>query len=123
MILENWIISISIAVIALAFVALVTFVIIALASMKGVVKNLDHKVHAFDPLFRVVSKASNLIEKKAMYTKQFAQEAEEELAEEIAEHNNGYTREKRPKSMAMEAAEWALVGLSLWKQMQKGKKR
>jgi len=109
---ENWLIAISVGVIAIAFVILVIYVILALLSMKRMVNDLDQKVHALDPLFRVVSKAGNVIEKKTDI--------------ELAAVEEAMLREREPPppprrngavNAALEVAEWALVGFSLFQKI------
>lgn len=113
MIWENWLVAISVGIIALAFVALVIFVILALISIKQMLNDVDQKIHSLDPLFRIVSKAGNVMEKKAV--KQLS-EVEERVSEE-----REYQR-SHGVNTAMEIAEWALIGLALWQKF-KDKRR
>ena len=46
----TWLIAVSISVIALAFVALIVFVIMTLISLRKMVDDLDARVRTFDPL-------------------------------------------------------------------------
>ena len=108
MIWEHWLIAISIGIAAIAFVALVVFVILALISMKQMLNDIDQKVHSLDPLFRLVSRAGDVIEKKA--EKQLA-DVEQKIYEERAlPRSNGL-------NTAVEVAEWALIGLALWQKI------
>lgn len=109
---EAWLIAISIAVVALAFAALVIFLIVTLLSVRSMVKDLDHKVHSFDPLFRVVNKAGDAIERKTSRVKQLSEDVEEELEEDLRDQRRGST-----VNTAMEVAEWALIGLALWQKV------
>lgn len=114
---EGWLIAISIGVIALAFVALVIFVILALLSMRRMVQDLDDKVRTFDPLFRVVNKAGNAIERKASKIKQLSEDVEEEVCIERE------CRRDSTVNTAMEVAEWALIGMALWQKIREKKWR
>jgi hypothetical protein len=109
MVWENWTLAICAIIVAAAFLVLVIYVIIALLSMKRIVNDLDQKIHAFDPLFRILTKAGNVIEKK---TDQELAEVEEELYKESEppRRNGGV-------NTAIEVAEWALIGLSLWQKI------
>lgn len=109
---EYWLISISIGVVALAFVALVVYLIKMLVSIKGMVDDLDQKVHSFDPYFRLVNKAGNVIEKKASNIKQLSEEVEEEVQYERREKARDTT-----VNTALEVAEWTLLGLALWQKI------
>lgn len=109
---ETWLISISIGIVALAFVALVIFLIRTLISLCSVMHDLENKVHAFDPLFRVVNKAGDAIEKRATKVKQLSEEVEDELCCERREMKKDNT-----VNTAMEVAEWALIGLALWQKI------
>lgn len=106
---ENWLLSISAIIVAVAFVVLVIYVIIALLSMKRMVNDIDQKIHSFDPLFRVLNKAGNVIEKKT--------------DQELADVEEALYREREPPrrntgvNSAIEVAEWALIGLSLWQKI------
>ena len=111
MTIESSLITISIGIIALAFVALVVFVILSLLSLRQVVKDLDEKVHSFDPLFRVVTKAGIALERKVTKVKQLADEVEESVSEK------GIHRQDGAVNTAMEVAEWAMIGLALWQKI------
>jgi uncharacterized protein YoxC len=100
--------AISVLVIAIAFVILVIFVILALVSIKRMTNDINQKVHAFDPIFRVVSKAGDVIEKKT--DKQIA-DMEAAVSEERELRRSGGV------NTAMEVAEWAMVGLALWQKI------
>jgi uncharacterized protein YoxC len=108
MVWEHWLIGISVVIIAIAFVVLVIFVILALNSMKQMLNDLDQKVRSFDPLFRVLNKAGNVIEKKA--EKQLDDVEESLTREREYKRHNGV-------NAAIEVAEWALVGLALWQKI------
>jgi uncharacterized protein YoxC len=106
---ENWMIAISVLVIAIAFIILVIFVILALVSLKRMTNDLNQKVHAFDPIFRVVSKAGDVIERKT--EKQLADVEAAAASQERELRRNGGV------NTAMEVAEWAMVGLALWQKI------
>lgn len=108
---ESWLIAVSICIIALAFVALIVFVILTLLSLRKMVEDLDQKVRTFDPLFRVVNKAGCAIERKASKIKQLSEEVEEE---EFLERE---TRVDGAVNTAMEVAEWAMIGMALWQKI------
>jgi uncharacterized protein YoxC len=112
MIWEHWLIAVSIGIIAIAFVVLVIYVILALLSMKKMVNDFDQKVHSFDPLFRILTKAGTVIEKKT--DKELA-EVEEEMLRERAAPQPAHKR--NGMHAAIEVAEWALVGLTLWQKI------
>lgn len=107
MIWENWLVAISIGLIAVAFVVLVVFVILALVSMRKTVDDVEHKLHSLDPLFRVVSRAGNVMEKQA----------EKKLADVEAEIRAESLQTRTGTTTAMEVAEWALIGLALWQKI------
>lgn len=106
MIWENWLVATSVGVIAIAFVVLVVYVILALKTTQSMLRDLDLKIHSFDPLFRIVSKAGLVIEKKAT---QELEDVEEALAKE--------PRRSTSVNTAMDVAEWALIGVSLWQKI------
>jgi len=109
MICENWLVAVSIGMIAIAFVVLIIFVILALLAMRRMVMDIDQKVHSFDPLFRVVSKAGSVIERKAAKAKQFSEDVEPRGGSGI--------------NTAMEVAEWAMIGLALWQKIREKRER
>jgi|GEM_PF-5020931 len=112
---ESWLIAISVVIIALAFTALIVFVIMTLLSLRQMVNDLDEKVRTFDPLFRVVNKAGLAIEKKASKIKQ--------LSEDVEEEEPGELQRNRPVNTAMEVAEWAMIGMALWQKIREKKWR
>ncbi len=114
---ENWLIGISIFVIALAFVALVIFLIVTLVSLRHIVTDLDQKVRAFDPIFRVVNRAGEAIEQKTAHMERTVADVDEAVSERYESKKEGGI------STAMEVAEWALIGLTLWQRIQKRKRR
>lgn len=116
MLLDNWIISLSIAIVALAFVALVVFLGITLLSLRKTLSDVDEKIHSLDPLFRVVSKTGDAIEKKANRVRFLAQEVEEQLEEEVEERNTSKL------NTAVEIAQWTLVGVALWQKLRDRRK-
>jgi uncharacterized protein YoxC len=103
---QMWLIAISAGIVAIAFVLLVIYVIRALLTIKSMMNDLDQKVHSFDPLFRVLNRAGSVIEKKA---DRRLSEAEELAEREPYKRSGVHT--------AMEVAEWALVGVSLWQKL------
>ena len=111
MIWEHWLIALSIVIVAIAFVVLVVFVVLALRSMRQMVMDLEEKVHSFDPLFRVVSKAGRAIEKKASNVKQLSEDFDAPVRE------NSELRSSRAVNTAMEVAEWAMIGMALWQKI------
>ncbi len=110
-----WIISISIGIVALAFVALVIFLGVTLLSLRRTIVDLDDKVHAFDPLFRVVSKTGEAIERKTSHVRQLSREVEESIDDESER------RKERVLNTALEVAEWTLVGVALWQKLRERK--
>jgi uncharacterized protein YoxC len=107
----NWLIVASICLVALAFVALVIYLILTLLSLRRMVRDLDDKVHSLDPIFRVVAKAGSAIEKKATHMRQLSEEIEDSTSYECSR------RRDRPVNTAMEVAEWALIGMALWQKI------
>jgi uncharacterized protein YoxC len=114
---ENWVITVSIGVVALACVALIVYLILALLSVRRMVQDLDEKVRTFDPLFRVVNKAGCAIERKASKIKQLSEEVEEEC---VTSHS---PRKEGAVNTVMEVAEWALIGMALWQKLRERKWR
>ena len=112
----TWLIAVSISIIALAFVALIVFVIMTLVSLRKMVDDLDARVRTFDPLLRVVNKAGNAIERKASHIKQLSEDVEEEEAFVHRER-----RRTGGMNTAMEVAEWALIGMALWEKIREKK--
>ena len=109
----TWLIAVSISIAALAFVALIVFVIMTLISLRKMVDDLDRRVRTFDPLLRVVNKAGNAIERKVSHMQQLSEEAEEE--ELVHRGRRGGV------NTAMEVAEWALIGMALWQKIREKK--
>lgn len=114
----NWFIAVSVGVVAIAFVALIIFVIMTLISLRKMVDDLDTRVRTFDPLLRVVNKAGNAIERKTAHIKQLSDEIEDE--EEVVRHES---RRGSAVNTAMEVAEWALIGMALWDKIKEKKWR
>lgn len=112
---DSWIISISIGVIALAFVALVIFLGMTLLSLRRTIVDLDDKIHSFDPLFRVVSKTGNAIERKASHVRQLSDEVDDSITDEQQQ------RRDRILNTALEVAEWTLVGAALLQKIRERK--
>ncbi len=111
-----WILYISVAVIALAFVALVVFLAITLLSLRRTISDVDDKIQAFDPLFRIVSKTGEAVERKAKRSLKHVEEIEEEeFGEEFSE------RKDRVLNTALEVAQWSLVGVALWQKLRERK--
>lgn len=113
--IDSWIISISVGIVALSFVALVIFLGITLLSVRRTIEDVDDKLHSFDPLFRIVSKTSGAIEKKTCRAIELAEEEEEALIDEEQE------RKARVLNKALEVAEWTLVGVALWQKLRERK--
>lgn len=114
---ESWLIAISILIIALAFVALAIFVIVTLLSLRQMVNDLDQKVRAFDPIFRVVNQAGQALERKAAKVEQLSEEIEESVCRKYEHKREGVV------NTAMEVAEWAIIGMSLWQKIQERRRR
>lgn len=112
---EYWIIAISIGIVALAFLALVVFLVVTLLSLRRTIVNLDNKIHAFDPLFRIVNKTGEVIERKTNHIAQLSHEIEESAIEAERHHKD------RILNTAMEVAEWTLVGVALWQKIRERK--
>ncbi|MCC5832713.1 MAG: hypothetical protein JJU12_06695 [Chlamydiales bacterium] len=112
---EFWIISISIAVVAIAFVALVIFLAVTLLSVRKTVADVDDKIQAFEPFFRIVSKTGDVVEKKAKRSLEHAAEMEEEMRKEALEQRD------RILNTAVEVAQWTLVGVALWQKLRERK--
>jgi uncharacterized protein YoxC len=117
MVWENWLIAISVLLIALAFVVLAIFIIVTLLSLKRVVTDLDDKVRAFDPIFRVVNQAGSIIEKKADKIQHALDETGDDICRKCEQRRESHF------NVAMEVAEWAIIGLSLWQKFKERKKR
>ncbi len=107
---SSLIIAISVAVVALALVALIIFLITVLVSLKRtldstqeICQDVEGKLQAFDPLFRIAGRASVRLERKSKRFKHYVEEEEEE--------------DDPALNTAFEAAEWALIGLSLWRKI------
>ncbi len=115
----TWLIAVSISIVALAFVALIVFVIMTLVSLRKMVDDLDTRVRTFDPLLRVVNKAGNAIERKASHIKQLSEDVEEEEEEFVRRES----RRGGAVNTAMEVAEWALIGMALWEKIREKKWR
>jgi len=112
----SWIIAISVIIIAVAFVVLVIFLVMMLVSVKKTVesaermcRDLHMKVDAFDPYFRVITHLGNALEKASI---------SENLEERV-----GARLEKSGKivDIAIDATNWAMIGLSLWKKITGGR--
>ena len=112
---DSWIISISIGVVALAFVALVIFLGVTLLSVRRTVVDLEDKIHTFDPLFRVVNKTNEAIERKSRHVRQLSDEVEESC------HEKQESESGRRLNTVLEVAEWALVGLAIWMKIKERK--
>lgn len=108
---ENWLLTLSVVLAAIAFTALVIFVIVMLLSMRKMVNDLDQKVHSLDPLFRIVSRAGGVMEKR---TERTLYEAERRAEEDLSPRQGG-------TNTVLEVAEWALVGLALWQKIKERK--
>lgn len=114
---ESWLITLSVVIVALAFVALAVFIIKTLLSLRQMVNDLDQKVHDFDPLFRVVNQAGMVIERKAQKVQEFSEEFEESL------NRKKHARRENQSNTAMDVAELAVIGLSLWQKIQERRRR
>lgn len=108
-----WIIAISIGIVALAFLALVIFLGVTLLSLRQTIADVDAKIHAFDPLFRLLAKTGGALERKASCVRQLADEVEVERCtrEEM--------RKKEVFNTALEVAEWTLIGVALWQKIRR----
>lgn len=119
---ENWVIAISVAVVALMFVLLVICVVILLASVcrtlkttQAICTDLEKKVHVFDPLFNVVSGVGQAVKKRACNVQQLAEEMDESYAREKQQKTEGIL------NTALEVVEWSLIGVSLWRRIKERK--
>lgn len=113
MTVTTWIIAISIGIVALAFLALVIFLGVTLLSLRQTIADVDEKIHAFDPLFRLLSKTGGALERKAACVRQLANEIEEEQC------TREQVRKKEVFNTALEVAEWTLIGVSLWQKIRR----
>lgn len=112
---DGLIIAISIAVVAFAFVILVIFLACTLFSLRKTIVDLNDKMHTFDPLFRVVSKTGDVIERRTNKVRQRTEEVERAMEQE-----QQYKRD-RVLNTALEVAEWTLVGVALWQKIRERK--
>ncbi len=112
---DIWIISISIAIVALAFVALVIFLAVTLLSIRRTISDVDNKIQAFEPFFRVISKTGDVVEKKAKRSLEHAEEVEEEISKQAVDRND------RVLNAALEVAQLTLVGVALWQKFRERK--
>jgi len=110
-----WIISISIGVVALGFIALVIFLGVTLLSLRRTISDVDDKIQAFEPLFRIVSKTGEVVEKKATRSLKHCEEEEESVRDEEQE------RKDRILNTALDVAQWTLVGVALWQKIRERK--
>ncbi|NGX60826.1 MAG: hypothetical protein K940chlam9_00298 [Chlamydiae bacterium] len=108
---ESWLIAVSIGIVALAFLALVIYLIVTLVSLRKTIDATNEKIHTFDPLFRTVDRVGEAIEKRTGSVRQLSEEVEEE------EYRGRRSRKSRTIDTALEVAEWALVGLAIWNKM------
>lgn len=118
---DNWMIAISIGVIALAFTALVIFLIVNLVSLNKTLKStnvicrdLEIKIHAFDPYIRLASGFGESLEKNVRKTGEYL---EEKSAVPIRNE-----RVERAVDTSLDVAEWVMVGLSLIKKFKDRRK-
>ena len=114
---EGWVIAISIGIVALVFVLLVIFLVITLISLRRTLKtvnsicmDLEEKVHAFDPLFNVVSGVGQAVEKTSCM---------QQLSEEVNRSSNRVKKQKSEGVLntTLEVVEWGLIGLALWQEI------
>lgn len=112
---ESWVIALSIGIVALAFVALVIFLILTLVSLRETLKttnemcvDLEKKIHAFDPVVRVVSEVGSTVEKCVHKIKY----PSEETSCPCCHQTQGKVENRF--NTVLEVAEWAVVGLALW---------
>lgn len=116
---ESWVIALSIGIVALAFVALVVFLIMTLVSLRETLKttnemcaDLEQKIHAFDPVVRVVSEVGSTVEKCVHKIKHAADESQ---PCPCCHPNHGKVESR--VNTVLEVAEWAVVGLALWQKI------
>lgn len=110
-----WIISISVAIVAVALVVLVIFLAAAILSLRRTIADVDDKIQAFEPFFRVVSKTGDVVEQKAKRSLEHAAEMENEICREAQE------RKDRVLNTALEVAQLTLVGVALWQKLRERK--
>lgn len=108
-----WIISICSIVIAASAIILALVLAAMIFSIRRTILDVDHKIQAFDPLFRVVSMTGEVVERKAKRSLKQAEEHEEELSKEESKN--------RIVNAVFEAADLALVGVALWQKLRKRK--
>lgn len=116
----SWIIGISVAVVAIAFVVLVIFLIRVLLELKVSLKNtnaivvdVEKKLHSFDPLFNAVNSISSAVERQAACVKHCA----DELSQEAMSHREH--KVEKTTHRVLEVVEWALVGVALLQKLRK----
>ena len=101
---EYWLIGIGVALVAIAFVVLTVFSIMALISLRKLMRDsnelvvdVEEKVHALDPYFNVVSGVGEALERFSC------------------------RKEKGCSNKAVDILECALVGLTLWQKIKEKK--
>ncbi len=97
---EWWVICISVALAALAFVALVVYCACALYSIRKLTKHIDRKIHDLDPYFHVLGSVGKGVEKCAYRERE---------------------RIETRSDQAVDTLEWALMGLTLWQKFKERK--
>ncbi|MFZ0564603.1 MAG: hypothetical protein WAM28_00170 [Chlamydiales bacterium] len=116
--MSSWVIAISCAVVALMFLLLVVFLIITLVSVcrtlkttQSICADIESKIHAFDPLFHVVSGVGQAVEKRACNVQQLAEDVDKSCARDKSQKTEGIL------NTALEVVEWGLIGVSLLKRI------
>ncbi len=119
---EGWLIGISVILVACAFIALVIFLIIFLRSLRKtllhtnqllkdsdeVVRGVERKLHAVDPLFKAVADMGSILEKHTCCIKHHA---EANLEKELEQK---YEKVNERANIVTDVIEWSLLGVSLW---------
>lgn len=115
MTVESWLIGISVAVIAIAFLILVIFLVKVLLELKkslnntnAIVLDVEKKLHSFDPLFKTISNVTYALEKQA-----------DSSLKHLAENEERDPKFQRTANTVLEFAEWGLVGIALLQKLRK----
>ncbi|MEZ5315039.1 MAG: DUF948 domain-containing protein [Chlamydiales bacterium] len=108
---DSLIISISVAIVACAFIAIVIFLAIILLSLRRTILDMDDKIQAFAPLARFIFKIGDLVEKK----EKGMSESEDEISKKA------FKKKDRCLDAVIEVVRWALVGVAIWQKLKEKK--
>lgn len=126
----EWVIGISVAIVAVAFVCLVIFLITTLLSLKkslecsnqliqntnDVVIDVEKKLHALDPVFHAVSDLGNVAVRNTANIKSLS----DEVASAVVHDKK--MKVERVVSTAMEVFDWTLMGVALWQKIKESRR-